>query len=351
MGTRDKDITIPEDNAKNFDAKIQEGIDEPSNMAKKDEIVDGEVRDITKNTSSKPEDEESFKTERSLSDQTQDFEVSDKDAIINEDDKKLEAEMQEEIYRPASIPENSVRPNLDKSHNIPTEARPKMYRYAFPNIGTFAKKVESGVVRVRNPTKVDASKPYTRIPDTKPPRYRCKFCPSEYNKSSNASDHFKAKHSDTREYACPSCGKEFKIRSTLRAHLKVTHSDRRDYVCKSCGKAFKLGCNLIKHEKSVHEGVKEHICEDCGNAFSGKSALKVHKESIHQGLKRFKCEQCPYTGYNGGDFKRHMKSVHEKIKDQICEVCGFACSRKEGLRQHREFCPTKNGLGKRSAKE
>ena len=49
--------------------------------------------------------------------------------------------------------------------------------------------------------------------------------------------------------------------------------------------------------------------------------------------------------------KRHIKGVHEKIKDAICEVCGFMASRNDGLRQHREFCPTNDESKRRKRQE
>ena len=74
-----------------------------------------------------------------------------------------------------------------------------------------------------------------------------------------------------------------------------------------------------------------------GNAFTLIRHLNRHKETMHViREKHLKCELCSFQTNEVENFKNRIKRKHEKIRDHVCCDCGYAASRKDHLKRHKE---------------
>ena len=156
---------------------------------------------------------------------------------------EFEAKIKEGIGEPTNVPEEDESSEINKPTNVPEGD-------------------ESSDGEARETTKATVSRPYKKIPGTKPTQYQCNFCPHK-SKIGNALRHFRLKHSNNRDYECVICAMRFKSGPNMRRHLKFKHTDH--YYCVNCGKAFKETLSLTKHMKCKHGGNNEKGSSDKKN--------------------------------------------------------------------------------------
>ena len=111
-----------------------------------------------------------------------------------------------------------------------------------------------------------------------------------------------------------------------------------------------MGGEAIANVTTPQKSAKKITLEDMARKAADYDKKHPHAVQVNQ-IQYYKCNICGKNlGWPSG-LKRHIKGVHEKIKDAICEVCGFMAARNDGLRQHREFCPTNDGSKKRKRQD
>lgn len=168
--------------------------------------------------------------------------------------------------------------------------------------------------------------PGQRKRNRKPTTFKCKYCPSIFQKSESRDIHVQYHESK----ACHICNLVCKTESVFRIHLKH-HDPSSCHICELCGKSVPYRAKLVEHLRT-HSGEKPYKCKLCDYSCAQTSTLVTHMRR-HTGDRPFKCKFCPNRFYTSGDRTMHEK-VHSGERPYACVVCSKTFVRRECWKDH-----------------
>ncbi|BFZ00059.1 hypothetical protein BsWGS_03098 [Bradybaena similaris] len=182
----------------------------------------------------------------------------------------------------------------------------------------------------------------------KPNNFKCKFCPSTFNRVDHLKNHLLVHDGNRGEFTCSICGKSYLYKTSLTFHMARHEAEEGDSLrCLVCNtkceskEDLRLHVNTHNRYKKEVERQRKHSCGLCQKLFTTAKDIRRHMVT-HSKERHFLCEHCPQTFVRKDHLRRHYTSNHKEefYESQLkgspfgCSACLLVFKKKEFLDYH-----------------